>query len=227
MRSPAVEPVRRFLGSIEPFRSLAPRELESLAADAKTESFLKGEALYNEGEEADGVWVLYEGRVQIFKSVSRGRSFALESLAPGELLGTLCRLGSGGGTYPCAAVASEPVAAIRIQERAFLDCCGRNPRFMRGLCSLCSERLRDVQGLRGMDQEPVPVRAAATLLRLQRTHGPALPFTKKEISELIAAALETTFRALSDMERAGIVSFSRDTIRIRKPGALRGVVERA
>lgn len=219
--------IQRYLASIGPFKLLAPQELMFLASSAKMKTFAKGETLYAEGDGADGVWVLRQGRIQVLKSLSDGRPFAVETLAPGELFGTLCRLGSNGRSYPCTAVAAGPVTVIWIPERAFLDHYSRSPGFVRGLCSLCSERLQDVQGLRCLGREAVPVRVAATLLRLHQVHGSTIPFTKKEISELIAAALETTFRALAALEKKGILASSRGKIHINKPEALRSIVEKS
>ncbi|MBI4374972.1 MAG: Crp/Fnr family transcriptional regulator [Elusimicrobia bacterium] len=219
--------IQDYLSGIEPFLSLPAQELGCITAAAKAKNFSKGETLYSEGERADGVWVLYRGRVQVFKSISGGRSFAVETLAPGELFGTLCRLGSRSRFYPCTAVASEPTTVVWILECVFMEYYLKSPGFARGLCFLCSERLEDVQGLRCLGQEAVPVRVAATLSRLYQVHGRTIPFTKKEISELIAAALETTFRALSEFEKKGILSSSRGKIVIKDPKALRSLLSRA
>ncbi len=186
-------------------------------------SFERGEDLYREGELADSIWVLISGRVQVFKQTTEAKPFAIETLGPGELVGTLCRLGENNRTYPCTATAAEPTTVVRMPDLQFLAYYSV-PGFARGLCALCSTRLRDVQSLRALGQEKLPVRIASTLLRLYGVHGEHIPFTKRELSELIAASLEATFRALAEFEAAGIVASTRGKILVRDPERLKGLV---
>src|SRR3989338_1872795 len=131
-----VASMRSFLAQVDPFRSLPSKELDRLVSLATAKTYLKGETIYTEGDPADSVWVLKEGRIQIFKYTSGGRPQAIESLGPKELFGTLCRLGNTGRTYPCTAIASTPCAVVRILDRAFLDCYNRFPAMVMGVCSL-------------------------------------------------------------------------------------------
>lgn len=225
MIAAATERIKAFLASIEPFKSLSPRSLALLTAAAKLKTYAKGDTIYGEGEKADGVWVLHEGRVQVLKSVSDGRPLAMETLAPGELFGTLCRLGRREKPYPCTAVAAEPSSVVWILERVFFECYRSDTGFVRGLCTLCAERLQDAQGLRCLGQESVAVRIAATLVRLEQVHGSTIPFTKKALSEIIGAALETTFRSLAEFEKSGVLTSQRGKIIINDLSALRSACE--
>lgn len=219
--------IHKFLSSVEPFKALSVEDLGQVARSARAKSFSKGETVYNEGETADSVWILYKGRIQVFKYTSQAKALAIESLGPGEMFGTLCRLGGDGRSYPCTAVAAEPTVALRILDRTFLQYYMKSPGFIRGLCSLCAERLKDVQDLRCMGQEAVPVRIASTLARLYQVHGAVIPFTKKEISELVGAALETTFRVLSDLQEKGILDSSRGKIHVKKPQELKSLARKS
>lgn len=219
--------IQKFLGSIEPFKSLSPADLRNLASNARQKVFEKEEMVYNEGDPADYVWILYEGRVRIFKYTSEGRPFAIESLAAGELFGTLCRLGGNKRTYPCTAIAAERSIVLQILDRVFIEHYTKSPGMLYGVCSLCSDRLKDVQELRCMGQESVHVKLANILARLYQVHGATIPFTKKEISELIGVAIETTFRALSDLQKKGILESERGKILVKKPEDLRSIVDQA
>src|SRR5450755_1040455 len=108
---------KQFLLQTNPFKVLPTAELDRLASRSRDESFGKGETVYSEGDAADSVWVLKKGRVQIFKYSSQGRPLAIESISPGELFGTLCRLGGDGRQYPCTAVAATASDVIRISDR--------------------------------------------------------------------------------------------------------------
>ena len=217
--------ILKFLSSIQPFKELSTEDLRKVSSLAKEYQFTKGQTIYSEGERADSVWILFDGRIQILKYTSEAKPFAVESLAAGELFGTLCRLGGDGRNYPCTAVAANPVTALRILDRTFLEYYVKNPGMVRGVCSLCSERLKDVQDLRCMDQESVPVRIGSILLRLYLVHGATIPFTKKEVSELSGTTLETTFRTLSQFQKRGMVASLRGKILIKNPDRLKNFAE--
>jgi len=219
--------IKAFLGSIEPFKSLSKEDLQKLASVTREKSYAKDDVVYSEGEVADSVWVLYKGRTQIFKYTSTGKPFAIESLGPGELFGTLCRLGGNGRTYPCTAVAAQATVVFKILDKTFLEYYMKSPGMVRGVCSLCADRLKDVQDLRCEGQEAVPVRLASTLVRLGQVHGLTIPFTKREISELIGATLETTFRALKDLQKKGLAVSGRGNIHIKNLEKLRIAAEKS
>src|SRR6266516_4796861 len=101
-----MERVKIFLSGIDPFRGLPPQELDRLASVAQEMKHPKGETVFTEGDNATSVWVLYQGRLEIFKYTSDGKPRAIEIINPKELFGTLCRLGGEGRSYPCTAIAS-------------------------------------------------------------------------------------------------------------------------
>ncbi len=213
--------VQDFLRSIEPFKSLPGDDLTALVSKCSEKKFLKNKTIFSEGDIADSVWVLYSGRVQIFKYTKEGRPFAIESLGPGELFGALCRLGGNGRSYPCTAVSSDSTVSLKIADQTFLEYYSKNPGMMRGVCALCSDRLKDVQDMRCLGQESVLVRVATILMRLHLVHGEIIPFTKREVSELIGATIETTFRAMSELQKKGLIISHRGKIEVRKPDEIR------
>ncbi len=206
---------KQFLAQTNPFKVLPAAELERLAQHVQGKSFGKGETIYSEGEPADSVWVVTTGRVQIFKYSSQGRPLAIESIVPGELFGTLCRLGSNGRTYPCTAIAAADTETIRIDDQEFLDFYNRFPAMVMGVCSLCSQRLQAVQGLSCASQEPVEKRLAMLLLDLHKKHGQILPFTKRELAEQAGTTVETTIRVMSRFQKKGWISSSRGKLLLK------------
>ena len=217
--------LRQFLSQVSPFLALPPKELDRLVSLSTTKTFDKGETIYTEGDPADSVWILKDGRIQIFKYTSGGKPQAIESLGGKELFGTLCRLGNNGRTYPCTAIASTPCTVIRILDRTFLDFYNRFPAVVMGVCSLCSQRLNAMQGISCSAQEPVEKRVAGILLQLQKEHGNTLPFTKREIAELAATTVETTIRTISAFSKKGWVSSARGKITLKLPAEIQKLLE--
>src|ERR1035438_535216 len=127
-----------FFAKIEPFSKLPAFELDRLALLSRVVHHTKGESLYNEGEEAMTVWILQEGRLGIFKYSSTGKPLAIETIQPGQLFGTLCRLGETRSKYPCTAVACVDGISVQVPDRLFQDLCARYPAMIASACRLCS-----------------------------------------------------------------------------------------
>lgn len=216
---------RQFLAQTHPFKVLPPAELDRLSVRVQPRSYAKGETLYNEGDPADSVWVVASGRIQIFKYSTQGRPLAIESISPGELFGTLCRLGGEGRNYPCTAVAAVDTQVMRMSDRDFLDTYNRYPAMMMGVCSLCSSRLKAVQGLSCSSQEPVEKRLAILILRLHKQHGTVLRFTKRELAEQAGTTVETAIRVMSRFQKKGWITSVRGQITLKKPDAVRDLIE--
>lgn len=205
-----------FLSKVEPFNRLPTEELERLSLLTQVVRHAKGETIYSEGESAANVWVLQQGRLEIFKYNSDGRPLAIESIGPKQLFGTLCRLGAlTATTYPCTAVAAIDSVSLRIPDRYFNSLYNKFPALVAGACRLCSLRLRTLQQRATTYQEPVQTRILRTLFQLQKANGNELLCTKREISELAATTVETTIRVLSAFEKKRWLSSERGKITLK------------
>lgn len=209
---------------MEPFRGLPPAELDRLASIAQEIKHPKGETIFTEGDEATSVWVLYKGRLEIFKYTSDGKPRAIEIIRPKELFGTLCRMGGTGRSYPCTAVASIDSVSFRIPDSVFLDLFHRFPSMVSGVCTLCSNRLNMMQDLTCSNQEPVEKRIVRTLFQLSKSHGNILPYTKRQIGELSATTVETTIRTLSKFQKKNWISSSRGQIQLKDTAKLEALL---
>ncbi len=216
--------MKTFLSSISPFQGLPRAELERLVGYSQEKKFSRGETIFSEGDEAGLVWVLKEGRVQIVKYSSEGKPLTIEVIQPGELFGTLCRLG-GSRIYPCTAIASVDSSVVYMPDRVFFGLMGAHQSVLSGVCSLCSQRLTDLQGMTCSSQEPVERRVARMLLKLKGRHGTTIPYTKKEIAEMVGTTIETTFRVLAHMRDSGLLESLRGSVIIKDPKGLEKIAD--
>ena len=201
-----------FLSQVTPFQGLPPAEMERLLSVLREVRHARGETVFSEGDPADSVWILETGRLEIFKYTSEGRARAIEVINPKDLFGTLCRLGASGRTYPCTAVAATESVSVRMPDAVFLEMFHRFPSVLTGVCTLCSNRLVQMQDLACSSQEPVEKRIVKVLVQLSDRHGNVLPYTKREISELAGTTVETTIRTLSEIQKKKWISSSRGEI---------------
>lgn len=220
-----MDTLRFFLASIAPFKGLPTNELDRLASIAQEIKHSKDETVFSEGDEATSVWILFRGRLQVFKYTSDGKPRAIEVINPTDLYGTLCRMGSDGRTYPCTAVASVDSISYRIPDSVFLELFHKYGSMVTGVCTLCSNRLNQMQDLTCSTQEPVEKRIIRTLFQLRNTHGDVLPYTKKQIGELSATTVETTIRTLSRFQKVKWISSSRGEIVLKNKTKLQALLD--
>src|SRR5207247_2392233 len=86
IRSPTmVEP--SLLGRPELFRGLAPESLAEIAAASVTRTLTRGDVLFRQGEPADELYVVQQGRLAIVTQSPDGRASMVALLEPGDLFG--------------------------------------------------------------------------------------------------------------------------------------------
>jgi CRP/FNR family transcriptional regulator len=218
--------VAAFLMKVEPFNRLPPEEVHRLSLLCQVVQHAKGEMLYSEGERAVHVWVLQAGRLDIFKYHGSDRPLAIESIQPRQLFGTLCRLGAlSWSTYPCTAIAATDSVSIRFPDRIFAGLYNRFPAMVSSTCQLCSLRLGVMQQQAVTYQDPVQTRIVRALFELQKTNGNAIPYTKREISELAGTTVETAIRTLSALQKKHWVDSKRGTIFLKDIPHLKTIIE--
>ena len=93
------------LGKTALLSSLTPAELKTLAARAVRKLFSAGELLFSEGESCNGLHIIAQGKVRIFKTSVGGREQVLAVNVPGESVAELPVF--DGGPFPASAIAID------------------------------------------------------------------------------------------------------------------------
>ena len=210
--------VERLLATAEPFKSLSAAERQSLASASRETCYAKGETVFREGQPADAVCLVKEGRVHLMKFLEGGQASTTCVMTGGD---TFCCLPAlDRQPYPADAVAAVDSVVVRIPTDAFHEVLQKNPAFLqRSLCLFC-ERLRQVEHRSCMIYDSVERRLAQALLTLSKKFGPTVPLTKHELAELANTTVETTIRVLSQLKKQGILKSSRGSTTIAKPDTL-------
>ena len=105
-----------FLGRIPTFRVLGREAMRILAISAQTVELFGGEQLFEEGEPADGGYVVVRGAVEL-KSVGEASAGSVVA-RNGALIGETSMIVNT--MRPATAVALEPTALLRIPRSVFL-----------------------------------------------------------------------------------------------------------
>ena len=149
-------------------------DLEALASIGASKRFARDEALLAQGQGAEQVLVLREGRVKVVSVTPAGTHAVLTFPGPGALIGDQALL--DGGPRAATVIALEPVEALAVAASAFRAYLSRRPELLFGLLSMLSERLRDSdRRLAQFAAADTLGRVAARLLELRELHGEPVP----------------------------------------------------
>ncbi len=162
-----VEPqtTAEFLRGAEVFAGLPSTLLEELATLAQPVELRRGEWLFREGEEPDGVYVVRVGHVEVLKE-DTGSPSRINSLTRGAVLGELALLS---GTPRSASVrALRDSELLAIEREGFQALLGSSPQLALGLTRVLSGQLQASRGA-------PPERRARPVTIALRALSPGLP----------------------------------------------------
>lgn len=196
------------------FYRLTPQERGELLAIAHVRRFRDGQYLTRQGEAPANVALIRQGRAKVVASTSDGRRTILMVCGVGDLVG-----GSdyyAGGTCLASIVAAGPTEAAVVDRDALAGLLRRCPGIAQEIARGLNEQLVWANRRRIADSLPVTVRTAQVLLDLHHSATPDspsdqsrppidVPFTQRELAELIGAAEVSVQKALRELADAGLV----------------------
>jgi len=203
------------------FATLPEEDLRWVASIAVPRRFGKKEAVFREGDVAEGFYVVATGKVKVFKLSEEGKEQVLHVLGPGQSFAEAALF--EGGAYPAHAETLAETEMLLLQKRPFLELLEKRPkvairmlgslsRWLRQMTGLVEDlSLRDVEArlLMFLSEElqdrGIPVRDGATL---------ELPFSKNVLASRLGTVPETFSRALKKLQEEGRIDVRGKRIRI-------------
>jgi len=202
------------------FREVARGRLESLAKAARCYAFAPGEIIFMEGAPCAGLWIISSGRVKIFKLSPEGNEHILHLVGPGDSCNDIAAL--DGGPNPASAATLSDVIACCLPHAALREAIMAEPLLAMTVIEVLTGRTRElVQQVEDLALHSVTTRLARFLLK--QLENPALSgpsVTRAAIAAHLAITPETLSRTLSALERAGVITTDRSTIRVLREDLL-------
>ena len=127
-----------FLSRISTFRVLGREAMRILAISAQSMDLHGGEQLFEEGEPADGGYIVVRGSVEL-KSVAEGRSGSTVARA-GTLFGETAMIVNT--IRPATGTALEPTTLLKIPRSVFLRTLEGEPGAATSLRDMMQQRLK-------------------------------------------------------------------------------------
>ena len=181
--------------------------------------------LFSEGEPAEGLWALLDGRLKLVRTSQQGKELVLHLVEPGQTFAEATL--SGLATYPATAIALEPCELwLWPRERLLALLERRGTLALALLGSLSSWTRRLLSRLELLTQRRVEERLAVYLLA-RFGNGPDtvdrpvdLDIPKHLLAALLGTGPEVLSRTFRRLEETGVLATRGRTIRILDPQAL-------
>ncbi|MGD9892778.1 MAG: Crp/Fnr family transcriptional regulator, partial [Dehalococcoidia bacterium] len=185
----------------------------------------RGRVFYTPGETGEVLFVLKQGRVNVYRVTADGRKLITETIGPGTIFGEMSLIGQGmRGSFAEAATD----CTLCVMSRADLEyILATHPQVALRLVETLAARLESAEErLETLAFKGVPARLAETLLRLAGPDGAEIAgVTHQDLAELIGAYRETTTKILNEFRARGLIDLHRLRIRILDPNSLRRLAE--
>ncbi len=206
------------------FKTLKNDELAELFALSVYYSLAAGEFVYQEGDNADMLYIVARGKIKLTKYSSEGNEFIISFLEPGQLFGAAAVFTEK--PYACSAIATEESDVLEIRKEDFWQLIEGHPQIGLGVMKILGERLTEAQErLRDLAGERVELRLIKTLHRLCQSHGCELVFTRHELADMTGTTTETVIRVCHHLKEDGIIESARGRLVIKDPARLRQLSE--
>ena len=184
------------------FAGSTDEDITAILLICKIREYDRGEVLFDEGDVAQGFYIVAAGRVKVYKLSPEGKERILHVVQPGGNFAEAAIFADG--LYPASAEPLEKSTLIFFPKRDFLDLLTAQGRIAINMIGGLSRFLRLFAGqIEELTFRDVPSRLARYLLDLnnERNGAVELPTSKSAIASRLGTVSETlsrTFRKFSD-----------------------------
>lgn len=202
--------------------------LKDLMSDIGTEQLLQpGEALMEQGDIGDTLYVVLSGALEVSVVSSDGRKLSLNVAHKGDVLGEIALFDPGPRT---ANVTARELSRIRgIKNADVMAALDRSPELGREMIALAGKRMRWM-GAQLSEQVflPLPARLARKVMHLTAHNPdarPVLTLSQLELAEFAGASREAVSKTLSGWTKEGHITLTRGKLQVQNKGALQEIAD--
>lgn len=214
-----------YLQEMEIFQDLSPKEMAELDRITTVSSVEKGRVFYRPEEIGEVLFILKQGRVQLYRISPEGKKLVIATLGPGSIFGEMALIGQQMHNTFAEAIEDCQICVMSRTdlERLILN----KPQVALRVLEITGRRLRAAEErLKDMAFKGIPARLASLLLRLAEEHGDVITgLTHQDLAESVGTYRETATQVLNDLKAQGIIDIGRKRITILNREALQAIAE--
>lgn len=194
-------------------KALNKDELLKMAECKSSYSIKKGEPIFTEGENVNGVFCIKDGVCKLTKLSPNGNDQIVKLITKGELLGQRSMISDE--PVNLTATALEDMEVCFIPKTEVMGFFNENNQFsMNVMKTICGDLKEADDHLVNMAQKPVKQRLAETLMYLYNNFGVdtdkslKIKLSREEIAGMVGTATESCIRLLSELNKLGVIELS-------------------
>jgi CRP-like cAMP-binding protein len=211
-------------------KALTKDELLQLADCKTSHTVKKGEVIFEEGDNVNGIYCIKEGICKLIKLSPNGKDHIVKLISKGELLGQRSMISDEAVNLSAVAIEDMEVCFIpKTEVMGFFD---KNNQFsMNVIKTICSDLKEADDQMVNLAQKTVKERLAETLLYLHDTFGKnedntlKVQLSRDELASMIGTATESCIRLLSDFNKLGLIELSSKKIILKDISKLKKMAE--
>lgn len=216
----------KLLSTFPIFSSLPNAILSNITKHLITKQYKKGSSIFKEGDTPKSLFLLYSGKVKLYKTSTTGKQKIVRIEKEGHILGY--RSIFAGEPYKATAEVMENSSIGKIGRKIFMNLIMTHPSIMLSLLTQVSQELGEAEvQLIDLIATPAEARLAKLLLTLNKKFADSngnLNFSRAEAAEMIGTAPETVIRILSNFKNQNIVKLKKRQITVLNINALEKIV---
>lgn len=211
-------------------KALTKDELLKLSSCKTSHIIKKGEVIFEEGENVNGIYCIKDGVCKLTKLSANGKDHIVKLVTKGELLGQRSMISDE--PVNLSAVALEDMQVCFIPKSEVMGYFNKNNQFsMNVMKSICGDLKEADDHMVNLAQKTVKERLAETLLYLNNTFGKnkdnslKIQLSREELASIIGTATESCIRLLSDFKKLGLIELTGKKIILKDINALKKLAE--
>jgi CRP/FNR family cyclic AMP-dependent transcriptional regulator len=200
------------------FQGLDDEDIHLVARQVSTRQFGKNSIVVSQGDETDSLYVIIEGKVDVFLQNDKGKEIIINTLTDTDAFGELAPL--GGIPRQASIITTEPTTLVVISRQLFMDTLLSKPaismRIINRLVALIQDLTEEVSSLA---LEDVYNRVVRVLYKHAEEIGDKLvteKLTQQDIALRVGATREMVHRILKELKTGGYISIEGKHITIEK-----------
>jgi CRP-like cAMP-binding protein len=190
------------------FGTLPPELLQQLRGRTALGRFRRGDVVFEKGDPATNLFVVFSGRVAIVARASDGRESVISVLGPGALFGEMSMFDGGVRSAHARALTSVHLMAIDFDD--VRDLLEHRPEVLWAVVRILARRLRATdEALADAMFLDVTGRTAKRLLELAGGDDEfRMPLTQEELAGMVGASRERVNKAIAMFVKLGWLEIS-------------------
>ena len=204
-----------YLQMVDIFQDLTEEEIEEIDRATTVSTARRGRILYMPEDTSEVLFLLKEGRVQLYRISPDGKKLVIGTIFPGTIFGEMALIGQG--MHNTFAEATEDCVFLVMSREDVERLLVTKPMVALRIFEELGSRLKETESrLEEIAFKGIPARLASLLLQLAAERGDdtITGMTHQDLGEQIGTYRETTTQTLNTFKADGLIEIGRKRITI-------------